>query len=389
MIPVQSADGTAISGSLEAIREATRQVLTALGMDPLLVVSLLFGSLAIGGYLGIRILTAYRKPGRRFMRLLRDVETVTILMHENPDPDAMGTALGVAELAERADTTPHIQYGGEIRHHENRAFQAVLDLDFERIEQASDLRSEYVILVDHNEPRGFDGAAGVTPIAVIDHHPGDGEGTVVTDVRPEYGACASIVSEYLREAGAEPKPPEQANMDENAIPTSVATGLLYGIQTDTRQLTNGATPAEFAAAEFLYPGIDGDLLTRIANPQVDAEILEVKAKAITNRDVRMPYCVSNVGEISNADAVPIAADELADLEGITAVVVIGKKDGTIHLSGRARDDRVHMGNVLATVAEEIPNSGAGGHARMGGGQIDHEQFDGELREQLFKAMGGE
>jgi len=50
-------------------------------------------------------------------------------------------------------------------------------------------------------------------------------------------------------------------------------------------------------------------------------------------------------------------------------VIAGEKDGTIHLSGRSRDDRVHMGRVLQSVTEGISNASAGGHARMGGGQI--------------------
>jgi nanoRNase/pAp phosphatase (c-di-AMP/oligoRNAs hydrolase) len=164
-------------------------------------------------------------------------------------------------------------------------------------------------------------------------------------------------------------------------------------------LTKGCSPAEFRAAEFLYEGVDEDLLDRIANPQVDAEVLDVKARAISQRSIKGAFAISDVGEISNVDAIPQAADELMRLEGVTAVVVFGEKNGTLHLSGRSRDDRVHMGRTLETVVEEIPMSEAGGHARMGGGQIsaDHVGDDGQtddrnrsgLVEQLFAAMSGD
>jgi nanoRNase/pAp phosphatase (c-di-AMP/oligoRNAs hydrolase) len=67
---------------------------------------------------------------------------------------------------------------------------------------------------------------------------------------------------------------------------------------------------------------------------------------------------------------------LLKLEGITAVIVIGEKDETLYLSGRSRDDRVHIGNILHKVVEDIPMSTAGGHAQMGGGQVSIAHLEG-------------
>ena len=339
-----------------------------------------------------------RSTGVRLQRLLQSTDRVSILMHPNPDPDAMGAAVGLAKLAEWTDADPTIQYPGEIRHHENRSFRTVLDLDLQHVEHADDLASETVVLVDHNEPRGFQGAERVQPAAVVDHHPGSGEGKSVTDVRPEYGAASTIVAEYFEELGVDPDPDDESD-EATALPPDVASGLLYGILADTSHLTKGATPAEFAASSYLSLGVDEDLLDRIANPQVDAETLEVKATAIADRTVRAPFAVSHVGEISNVDAIPQAADELLTLEGVTAVVVSGRKDGTLHLSGRSRDDRVHMGRIIGDVLDDIPMSSGGGHARMGGGQISIDHMEGlgpskgvsmaDLHERLFDAMAGE
>jgi nanoRNase/pAp phosphatase (c-di-AMP/oligoRNAs hydrolase) len=315
----------------------------------------------------------YRRPmGVLFKSVLADREEVSVLMHPNPDPDAMAAAIGVATLADQLDVDTTLQFSGQIRHQENRAFRTVLDLELDCIDHVSELSAEDVVLVDHNSPRGFAGAEGVLPLAVVDHHPGEGNGEAFTDVRTDYGATASIVAEYFRNIGAKPVPPDQHASEIGArytIPSEVATGLLYGILADTNHLTTGCDDADFAAAGYLYPGVDEDLLDRIANPQVSAEVLEVKARAIAGRKVQGSFAVSDVGGISNADAVPQAADELMQLEGVTAVVVCGERDGMIHLSGRSRDDRVHMGRALEAAVSDIPNASAGGHARMGGGQI--------------------
>jgi nanoRNase/pAp phosphatase (c-di-AMP/oligoRNAs hydrolase) len=383
---------------VQAIVDAVRRAVVS---DPLLAVGAVGALLVLVGVLGLVLRRLWRSPGERFRRAVAAHDELAVLMHPNPDPDAMACAMAVAELGNAVDTATTIHYPGEIRHQENRAFETVLDQDFERIDDASDLATENLVLVDHNTARGFRGAETLEPVAVVDHHPGGGVGSQFTDVRTANGACASIFSEYFQELDWEPTPPDDlSDTDEGAegvLSPAVATGLLYGIQSDTSHLTSGCSADEFDAAAYLYPGIDEDRLGRIANPEVDAEVLDVKARAITDRDVRNAFAVSDVGTVSNLDAIPQAADELLRLEGVTAVVVMGERDGDLHLSGRSRDDRVHMGKTLSELVDGIPLSDAGGHARMGGGQIsiDHigtgtADLGGreDFRERLFAAMSG-
>ncbi|MFC7194292.1 DHH family phosphoesterase [Halosimplex aquaticum] len=395
-MPHAAAGGVGIAAPSDAASAVAEQ-------DPLVLAAAVVGLLAVLVALWWGIRRLRRTPGERFVSHLADYEDVSILMHPNPDPDAMASALAVAEFAEEVGADTSLQYPGQIRHQENRAFETVLDLDFDQIDTASDLLSENVVLVDHNEPRGFAGAEGVDPVAVVDHHPGDGTGSEFTDVRPDHGACASIFAEYFEQQDWDALSPEEAeavNGDaDRVLDSDTATGLLYGIQSDTKHLTKGCSAAEFAASAYLYDGIDEDRLDRIANPQVDAEVLDVKARAIDRRSVRNAFAVSDVGEVSNADAIPQAADELTRLEGVTAVVVMGQKGDTLHLSGRSRDDRVHMGKTLRAVVEEIPMANAGGHARMGGGQLSVEHMEGlgpgdgldrqEFVDRLFDAMAGD
>ncbi|WP_229663813.1 DHH family phosphoesterase [Halobellus salinus] len=378
-----------------------RLVSTALA-NPAVVAAVLAGALLV--VVALYVVRRVTRPrGTRFLEALSRLDEVAILLHPNPDPDAMATGMGVASLAGQVDTDARLQYPGQIRHQENRAFRTVLDVDIEPIDHVSGLAAEHVVLVDHNEPRGFAGADSVLPFAVVDHHPGEGSGEAFTDVRTDYGAASSVVGEYFHDVGAEPVPPAKHESEvgsDYTVSSTVATGLLYGILTDTNRLTAGCSAADFAAAGYVYPGIDEDRLTRIANPEVSTEVLELKARAIAGRDVRGPFGVSDVGRLSNVDAIPQAADELVQLEGVTAVVVLGECNGTIHLSGRSRDDRVHMGDTLDAAVSVLREASAGGHARMGGGQLSLrdggiETAEGDivprdgLRERLFDAMAGD
>jgi nanoRNase/pAp phosphatase (c-di-AMP/oligoRNAs hydrolase) len=393
---------TVAAGLAVALAQVLGDVEALFGSHPELVAALVVGGVALVG--GLYVVLRFKRPmGTRFLERLSELDEVAVLMHPNPDPDAMAAAIGVACLAEQVDTDARIQYTGQIRHQENRAFETVLDLDLEAIDHVTDLAAEAVVLVDHNRPRGFAGADGVLPYAVVDHHPGDGTGEHFTDVRTDYGACSSIVAEYFRDVGAKPVPPDRHASEvgaEYTVPSNVATGLLYGILTDTKRLTSGCSEADFTAAGYLHPGVNEDVLDRIANPEVSKEVLELKARAIAGRDVRGPFAVSDIGTLSNVDAIPQAADELIQLEGVTAVVVAGERDGTVYLSGRSRDDRVHMGRTLENALEDLPGASAGGHARMGGGQIPQRDgsiyTDGGTRlerstlvERLFEALSGD
>ncbi len=394
---------------VDAARDLLPRVMQSLRAEPLVTVAGVLGVLLAITLLALLIRRWRRSRGAELKRLLESRSAVTILMHPNPDPDAMATALALEWLAKTVDTATAIQYSGEISHQENRAFRTVFDCDFDPIQTADDIAYESIVLVDHNEQRGFTGCERLEPDIVIDHHPGDGRGRVFTDVRPEYGACASIIAEYFQDLNYEPAHPDQEDGNQldgeqladhdHHFPSLIATGLMYGILSDTNRLTAGCSPAEFDAAAYLSPGVDSDALDRIANPPVDAAVLDTIATAVDERIVRPPFAVSDVGTVENADAIPQAADELLQLEGITAAVVIGDVDDTIHLSGRSRDDRVHMGDALAAVVDDIPMSSAGGHARMGGGQISLTHMEGlredsgisrpDLADRLFAAMGGD
>ncbi|SDZ88438.1 nanoRNase/pAp phosphatase, hydrolyzes c-di-AMP and oligoRNAs [Haloplanus vescus] len=349
-----------------------------------------------GGYVMHRL---SRPRGVRFAAMLAEYDDVSVLTHPNPDPDAMAAAMGVASLAEQVGTAATIQFSGQIRHQENRAFRNVLEAELNPIERAEDLTSQTVVLVDHNEPRGFAGSETVRPVAVVDHHPGEGRGEAFTDVRTSYGACSSVIAEYFDDLDATPVPPEnhESEIDSTyVVPSRVATGLFFGILTDTNRLTSGIHAADFDASRFLSPGVDESLLDRIANPQVSAETLEIKATAIREREVEGAFAISNVGAVSNVDAIPQAVDELILLEGVTAAIVYGTRDGMLYLSGRSRDDRVHMGRAIESALSDVPNASGGGHARMGGGQvpIDDDDFvwparKTTLTDRLWRALEGD
>src|SRR6056297_235390 len=101
---------------------------------------------------------------------LADVETVTIVCHDNPDPDCLASALALDHIARSVDVSEtRIVYGGEISHQQNRAFVNMLDIDVYHDDPIDE--DTFVAFVDHSRRDGTTSLGDVTPDAVIDHHP--------------------------------------------------------------------------------------------------------------------------------------------------------------------------------------------------------------------------
>jgi nanoRNase/pAp phosphatase (c-di-AMP/oligoRNAs hydrolase) len=286
-------------------------------------------------------------------------EELTIVCHNNPDPDCLASALALGRIAANAGIDERrILYSGAISHQQNRAFINLLDIDLTEFDAASiQNRPEESLLafVDHSVPGTNNRVPEETPVdIIIDHHPTEEiEGTFV-DHRESIGATATILTDYVRELEIE--------LDER-----LATALLFAIRRETLDFLRGATEAEYAAAGHLHPATDISLLRELSNPSVTGETVDAIGRAIDNRIIRGSVLISHVGRTSERDALPQAADYLARLEGVETAIVFGIVEESIHLSGRSTDSRVHIGHVLNDSFDDVGS--AGGHREMAGGEV--------------------
>ena len=291
---------------------------------------------------------------------------LAIITHTNPDPEAISSAMALSAIARKAnpDLQTHILYDGIIGHQENRTLVNLLDIKMEKIRP--DLLTQYshLALVDSKGPGVNNGLLPSTRVdIIIDHHdePVTGLNSAVSfvDIRQSAGACATILTEYLIELGIEPD-------------QIVATALLYGIRADTKQFRRNVTPRDLEHSAFLLRYNDEDLLEKIMSPQYAHETIDIMGDAINNRKTKNGYLFSNVGYVRNRDALPQAADLLINLEGISTALVYGITDEAIIMSGRNRDLRLNLGNVMSEAFSDLGD--AGGHATMAAASIPLHVF---------------
>jgi nanoRNase/pAp phosphatase (c-di-AMP/oligoRNAs hydrolase) len=302
--------------------------------------------------------------GGRMGLLLSTIRSLSkplaVVAHDNPDPDAIASAVGLVEIAESAGVQADAYYFGEISHQENRALVNLLELSLYPVDTDSFDPSDYgaIALVDHSQPGVNDSLPPETPIEiVVDHHPlrkPIDETDRYVDIRPEIGSTSTIITEYFRRLGLVPD-------------QQLSTALLYGIQTDTKQFTREVSDADFDAAAFLSAKASDADLKRIESPSVTSSVVETLSTAIQHRDVRGSALATCVGPINDRDALAQTADDLLDMEGITTVLVYGYTDDMIYVSGRTRGGSVDLGETLREALDQIGS--AGGHANMAGAQL--------------------
>jgi nanoRNase/pAp phosphatase (c-di-AMP/oligoRNAs hydrolase) len=309
-----------------------------------------------------------------------DAATILILPHNDPDPDAIASAVALRHLLTDAlNVESTIAYQGIVGRAENQALLHYLGQPLRPLTD-TDLSGEAAIALVDTQPGAGNNALpdGSEATIVIDHHNWR-ELTATAayvDVRSEAGATSTILTEYLQAAGIEPEPP-------------LATALFYGIKTDTRGLSRGTGPADAAAYFYLQPRADTQALAEIEYAQVPASYFKTFDATLQAARVYDGVVVAYVGLMAYPDLVAEVAHLLLRLERARWVVCMGVYQEVLILSVRTQSP---TGGADELVQAIVGGEGsAGGHGPMAGGQIplkgrEPEQVVHLLRQRALRVL---
>ncbi len=289
---------------------------------------------------------------------LGEAEHVVVLTHDNPDPDAIASAAGLGFLVERISGLPvTLAFGGIIGRAENRSLMEELDVPFERIEGLEVPPNTAFALVDTQPGSGNNALPpGVVPAIVLDHHPPrpESEAASFWDIRPEFGASASMIVEYIRAAKLEPD-------------RKLATALFYGIQSETMDLGREASEADVAASVFLYPRTDPAAISRIRHARVPRGVYRSIHEGLERAWSRGEVVFVPLGDLDYPDLVAQLADLFLRVHGVDWVIAAGRYKESLLISVRAQEPDAHAGDLVQGVVGA--RGSAGGHGEMAGARI--------------------
>lgn len=283
---------------------------------------------------------------------------VLIVVHDNPDPDALAAAMALKHLITmKKGLDPTITFGGTITRAENTAMVCELEIDLLPLEQVDVEKYDFVCMVDTQPGAGNSSfpADAEVHLVIDHHHPQEKTKKVaIVDIREEYGTTASMLYEYL----------VVQNID---IWTKLATILFYAIKSETQDLGREWSPADRTAYLSLLPMANNRILYEITHPKTPRNYFSYFNTALESAQIYDSVLFFNLGPVEIPEMVAEMADFLLRSEGVDLTFGIGcfQNEGIVSARTSRRD--LPLGRLLQKLMAGYGT--AGGHGMMAGGQV--------------------
>ena len=315
--------------------------------------------LALSELFGGPLLTEFsrsltRLKVQQYQRFFHDADRVVILLHNDPDPDAMASGLALRNVLRRTKQTAFIAALQGVTRPENLRMMNLLDIHVEILKPAQVLEFDRIAMVDV-QPHYFGGAIDRVDL-VIDHHPEQsGYTAVYKDIRPDYGSTSTILTEHLRA------------IDVN-ISERTATAMLYAIKSDTLFFNRQANRVDIEAFSYLYPLADATLIRKMEGAEITMDRLAYVLKAKQHGRMEEQVFCAFLGTSPREDFIPYVADFYLQLENVKWTIVSGIVNESLVMSVRNLGYSKQRGRVRAQVLQRhrqrrrTPLDGQGGRA---------------------------
>jgi len=276
-----------------------------------------------------------------------------VLIVINADPDAIASAMAVSRLLWRRVANVTISHVNKINRPDNLAMLKLLRVSLITHTDINHGQYSKIVIVD-SQPDHHEFMNQLTPQVIIDHHPDTGVKAPYLDIRPHYGATASIMTEYLRAAKIKPS-------------VKLATGLFYAIKTDTDVFKRQTVIEDVRAFQYLFRHVNIHLVRKIEQADLRLDFLKYFKTALQTKRLRKGRVFVHLGPVVNPDVCVIIADFFMRIVSVTWSIVSGTYDKKLIVIFRNDGIRKNAGRVAKKGFGQFGS--AGGHKNMARAEI--------------------
>ncbi|MDI6686790.1 MAG: DHH family phosphoesterase [Desulfobacterales bacterium] len=299
---------------------------------------------------------------RRFYDQFSSDDHVLVVI--NADPDSIASAMAVKRLLWRKVSSVDISNINIIKRPDNLAMIRLLGVNLTHISKIDKAGFNRFVMVD-SQPEHNEAFSGINPDVIIDHHPETGAQASFMDIRHQYGAAASILTEYLRAAQIKPS-------------SKLATGLFFAIKTDTNNFVRQTSLEDIRAFQFLFYYANVHLARKIEQTEIRFDFLKYFKIALENMHRRKDKVYVNLGQVANPDICVLLADFFMKVNSIKWSIVSGsygrnllvvfRNDGLCRNAGEvAKQSFGNIGSAgghKSMARAEIPIADLGEHVKL-------------------------
>ena len=294
---------------------------------------------------------------QQYQRYFADADRILILLHHDPDPDAMASGLALRNLLRRTKTTAIIGAVQGVTRPENLRMANLLDIQVEAVTPEGFGAFDRIATVDV-QPHYFGEALNRVDL-VIDHHPEQpGYSAVFKDIR-DYGSTCTILTEHLRAVDV-------------SISERTATAMLYAIKSDTLFFARHTNREDLEAFTFLYPLADPALIRKMEGADITSERLDYVLRARTSGDLRDQVFTAFLGDVEREDVIVYVADFFLQLEDVRWTAISGIVKDVFVVAVRNLGYSRNAGEFVRRSFGELGS--AGGHRTMAKAVVPLDRF---------------
>ncbi|MGD8701668.1 MAG: DHH family phosphoesterase [Desulfosarcina sp.] len=281
---------------------------------------------------------------QKLKQVVDDGHSLAILV--NADPDALACALALKRIYWRRVKPIHIFRINRIDRADNLAFVKLLDIRHRHIRALKKADYTTWALVD-SQPSHSDRFAGIDFDVIIDHHPRtDGLEAAFIDIQEEYGAAATLMTEYLRAAKIKPSP-------------RLATALFHAIKTDTNNFVRPTIDRDMIAFRYLYDYANMNIIKKIESSEISRQMLSWFQKALKAVRFINYMAVVHMGVVNKPDPLVQIADFFLKIAEASMSIVSGVYGNRLIIIFRNAGFRRNAGKMASDLFSEVGS--AGGH----------------------------
>jgi nanoRNase/pAp phosphatase (c-di-AMP/oligoRNAs hydrolase) len=284
---------------------------------------------------------------RKLLEMAKPDDSLLLLMHGSPDPDAIASAMALREILERKKGLSRSVFASTepFRRQQNRELARAMRMGIRLLDQVDLSAYRLVALVDAQPSFFRNTLKTISPDIVFDHHPRQGDWQApLVDIRPQYGSLATVMTEYLLAARVR-------------IPRNLHTALLYGIKTDTDNFDRDTIAEDISAYTYHTKRANMRLIRRIELDQTPASFLKYFEVAIHRMKYYRGRRVGFLGHVESPDACVQVADFYLRLIGTYYVVVAGIVNDKLIIIFRGDGYRQDCGAVAEKVCGLLGQGG--------------------------------
>jgi len=277
----------------------------------------------------------------------------SVLIVINADPDAIGSAMAVSRLLWRRVSTVTISHVNTINRPDNLAMLRLLGVAMTPFNDIDPAQYSKIVIVD-SQPNHNEFMEALHPDVIIDHHPETDAKASYSDIRPGYGATATILTEYLRAARITPS-------------AKLATGLFQAIKTDTNSFKGQTQIEDVRAFQYLFRYANTHLARKIEQADLRLDFLKYFKIALNTKRLRKGRVFVCLGSVVSPDVCVIIADFFMRIVSVTWSIVCGTCDKKLIVIFRNDGIRKNAGKVAKESFGQFGS--AGGHKNMARAEI--------------------